>query len=123
MIGQIFDHLEEIVNSSLKSSRVATKTYHGGNPFTSMDGAVEVNDRLAALAARAPELQPKDLTVLVRVPDGDYPGVAGHRSLDLVEERSVLGERAVSAEPGRCWESRLASIQLVIVLTADISQS
>lgn len=77
----------------------------GADPLAGVDGAVEVDGGLGALAAGAPDVNAEDVTALERLADGEDLGSVGERRLQVVEKGDVVGVRVVRVEPGQAGDS------------------
>jgi hypothetical protein len=102
LVGEILDGLSKKRSDQQDSMRWRKgekgKSHRSSQPFTSMDVAVPDDGLLAS--GSTPEVNTTNGTTLHRVADGEEAGVAGESSLQIGEERLVLGQRVVGVEVG-----------------------
>ena len=70
-----------------------------------MNGAMEINGRLGALAAAAPDVDAKDLAALCRGANIEDLRDIREGTLEVVEELGVVGVRMVRVEPRQARNS------------------
>ena len=72
---------------------------HRGNPFTRMHSAMNKHRGLRALTARAPNMDTCQRTTLNRCSSREKLGLASEASLEVTQEREVVGIGVVGREP------------------------
>lgn len=74
-------------------------SYHGGDPLTRVNGAVEVDGGLRALASASPEMNAGDFTALEGSSRLEYLRVVGEGRLQVRQEGQVISVRMVRLKP------------------------
>lgn len=78
--------------------------YHGADPFSGVDGAMEEHSRLRPFSSTSPDMNTSQRSAVDRCAGRDDFRLASESGLQVSQELDVVGIRVVCSEPRLAWD-------------------